>query len=306
MQSVKTSVVCFGETLWDILPTGAFAGGAPMNVAYHLKKLGADPILISKTGMDHYGEKLVGILSNNGVPTECIQVGSEHPTGLVYAKPNEQNDVVYDIVAPSAWDFIEWNKNVAGLVEKADYFIYGSLASRNAVSRNTLYQLLEIAKTKVLDINLRAPHIHRTGIEHLLKKADILKMNLAELELVANWFGRFENADDNIKSLQELFSIETVIVTMGSDGALISNQGSFHRHYGYTVKVADTIGSGDSFLAGFIHKTIAGASIQDATAFASALGSLIATYAGGCPRYHISEITKLLNSHQRNEITYQN
>jgi len=36
-------VVCFGETLWDILPTGKQAGGAPMNVAYHLQKLGKSP-----------------------------------------------------------------------------------------------------------------------------------------------------------------------------------------------------------------------------------------------------------------------
>jgi len=34
------NIICIGEILWDMLPTGAKAGGAPMNVALHLKKLG--------------------------------------------------------------------------------------------------------------------------------------------------------------------------------------------------------------------------------------------------------------------------
>ena len=100
-------VVCFGEVLWDILPTGATPGGAPMNVAYHLKKLGASPVLITKVGLDDYGKKLINILSESNLTTEFFQVDYDQPTGLVYATPNEHNEVVYDIVFPSAWDFIE-------------------------------------------------------------------------------------------------------------------------------------------------------------------------------------------------------
>ncbi|MDB5205493.1 MAG: hypothetical protein JWR72_568, partial [Flavisolibacter sp.] len=55
-------VVCFGEVLWDILPSGPLPGGAPMNVAYHLKKLGINPALITKVGRDDYGRKLTAIL----------------------------------------------------------------------------------------------------------------------------------------------------------------------------------------------------------------------------------------------------
>ncbi len=45
-------VVCFGETLWDVLPDGKQPGGAPMNVAYHLGKLGKNPAVISRVGKD--------------------------------------------------------------------------------------------------------------------------------------------------------------------------------------------------------------------------------------------------------------
>jgi len=225
--SSQHQVVCFGEVLWDILPTGALPGGAPMNVAYHLKKLGTNPALITKIGLDHYGEKLVNMLSESGVTTEYFQVDYVHPTGLVYADVNDHQEVVYDIVYPSAWDFIQWNDELTGLLNQADYFVYGSLASRNKESRDTLYQLLEVAKKKLQDINLRQPHFNRSNTEYLLEKADILKMNEAELELVTGWFSQFESIEDRIKLIQDRFQLETIIVTMGGDGAIVNDKEAF-------------------------------------------------------------------------------
>ena len=289
-------VVCFGEVLWDILPSGALPGGAPMNVAYHLKKLGTDPALITKIGIDSYGEKLIKILDESGVTTEFFYVDYENPTGLVYANINDHNEVVYDISYPSAWDFIELKDEITDLVTQADFFVYGSLTSRNKVSRNTLNQLLEIAKTKVLDINLRPPHYHRSSVEYLLQKADILKMNIAELELITGWYSRFKNTEDRMKLMLDNFSMETIIVTMGGDGALINHKGAIYRHAGFKVEVADTIGSGDAFLAGFLHQILNGATVENALTFASGTGAFIATQAGACPQYEISQITTLINS----------
>lgn len=296
MEPSQHPVVCFGEVLWDILPSGPLPGGAPMNVAYHLKKLGTTPALITKIGLDNYGEKLVNILAESGVSTEFFYVDYEHPTGLVYANLNDHHEVVYDIVFPSAWDFIEWKDELTSVVKDATYFVYGSLTCRNKVSADTLSQLLEVAKTKVLDINLRPPHYHRTSVEHLLKNADILKMNIAELELITGWFSNFQTTEDRIKLMQDEFKIETLIVTMGGDGAMVNHKGKVHRHSGYKVQVADTIGSGDSFLAGFLHQLLNGSSVDDALQFASGIGAFIATQSGACPKYERSQITTLINS----------
>lgn len=293
--SPQHQVVCFGEVLWDILPSGALPGGAPMNVAYHLKKLGSHPALITKIGTDDYGKKLVNILSDAGVTTEYFQVDYKRPTGLVYANVNNHQEVVYDIVYPSAWDFIELQDEHPALLEEAAFFVYGSLTSRNKESRDTLYQLLDSANTKVLDINLRPPHFNRAHIECLLQKATILKMNEAELELITGWFNHFQSIEDRIKLVQDRFSIETLIVTLGGDGAIVNDNGSFHRHSGFKVEVADTIGSGDSFLAGFIHQLLGGSSAEDALAFASAIGAFIATKAGACPQYDLWQIIELIN-----------
>ncbi len=289
-------VVCFGEVLWDILPAGALPGGAPLNVAYHLKKLGAEPAMITKIGLDDYGKQLVNLLEQKGINTEFFQVDYEHTTGLVYAKPNEHHEMVYDIVNPVAWDFIQWHDEFLDLVKKAEFFVFGSLTSRNKTSRNTLYKLLEIAKTKVLDINLRAPNYRRSSVEFLLTEADILKVNIAELELITGWFSHFNSTEERMKKLQDQFKIDTLIVTMGGDGAMVSDKGVIYRHGGYKVQVADTVGSGDAFLAGFLSKSLKGHSTQEALEFASSIGAFIATKSGACPDYRLEEIDELIAS----------
>jgi fructokinase len=290
------NVACFGEVLWDLLPDKSLPGGAPMNVAYHLKKLGSNPALITRVGLDDYGKKLVNMLSDSGLTTDFLQMDYDHPTGLVYANPNEHNEVVYDIVFPSAWDFIAWDSAFIDLVAQAEFFVYGSLTSRSKVSRETLYRSLDVAKIKVLDINLRPPHYNLSSVEYLLRKADILKVNKAELELITGWFSQFETMEDRIAILQERFNIKTIIVTMGANGSLVNNNGTVHRHPGFQVQVADTIGSGDAYLAGFLLQQLGGYSISQSLVFASALGALTASYSGGCPNYELSEIDAFMNN----------
>jgi fructokinase len=292
--SLHHDVVCFGEILWDVLPDQMLPGGAPMNVAYHLKKLGINPALITRVGKDGYGDKLVDLLTQSGISTDYVQLDETYLTGLVYAKPNEYNEVTYDIVYPSAWDFIQCRQDCSDLLAQARYFVFGSLTSRSEASRNTLYSLLDCAATKVLDINLRPPHFSRERIEYLLGKTDILKMNSSELELVSGWFSQFKKSEDRMRLLQDRFNIQTVIVTMGGDGAMLLDKGDLCLHKGHRVQVADTIGSGDAFLAGYLSQLIKEVPGEQALTFAGNLGALIATYPGACPDYDPSEITNLV------------
>jgi fructokinase len=142
-------VVCFGEVLWDILPTGAIPGGAPMNVAYHLYKLNKNPALITRIGSDSQGLKLKNIFSEYGLCTDYFQVDMKNETGKVFAKLKDDNEVEYDIVRPSAWDYIGYKEDIEELVKNSEYFVYGSLAARNKESKATLFSLLEVAPIKV-------------------------------------------------------------------------------------------------------------------------------------------------------------
>ncbi len=289
------TVVCFGEVLWDILPSGSVPGGAPMNVAYHLHKQRENSAVITSVGNDEGGNELIRIFSEYCVCTDFFQVDNEHETGKVYAKPNEHNEVVYDIVKPVAWDFINWEDRHQALVANAQYFVFGSLAARNLESKTTLLKLLDCANTKVLDINLRAPHFNRRIVEELLSKTDFLKLNIAELELITGWFSRYTSIEDRIRSITERFNIRDVVVTMGGDGAILIYNGKEYTHHGYKVEVVDTVGSGDAFLAGLIAKLLDKVEPVSALEFASGLGAFIATQKGACPNYDVYEIQKLIN-----------
>ncbi len=170
-------------------------------------------------------------------------------------------------------------------MEQTKYFIFGSLASRNDVSKNTLLQLLDAANTKVFDINLRPPHFKKDTIETLLQRADILKLNEHEVKLVAGWFNKYSNIEDQVKNIWGLFEIETILVTEGEKGALLFDQGVFYKHGGYKVKVEDTIGSGDAFLAAYLFELDNNKSADESLRFANALGAFIASQRGACPEY---------------------
>ena len=291
------AVVCYGEVLWDLLPSGEKPGGAPMNVSYHVGRLGSSASLITRVGRDELGSRLLGVLGDLQVDTSFVQIDENVPTGIVHANPNASGEVEYDIVAPAAWDYIERTDEVAALVSSAEYFVCGSLVNRDQKSRSTLFDLISSAKNVVLDINLRPPHYNKEIVRQLLEKADVLKMNIAELELITGWFSDYQAVAERMKFVQDKFDIRSVIVTMGGDGAVINYKGEFLRHSGYLVTVEDTVGSGDSFLAAMLYKELSGASPQEALTFASALGALVASKAGGCPAYEKSEIVSII-AHQ--------
>ncbi len=286
--------VCFGEVLFDVLPHEVKAGGSPMNVAYHLTTLGQPATLISRMGTDARGQELRTILLQKGLHLDNVQADDVHPTGIVLATPDAAGDMRYEIKENAAWDFITLKPQHEALVSNAGYFIFGSLATRSKVSRNTLFNLLEIPVTRVFDVNLRAPFIDRGRLEYLFSKADILKMNDEELDVVTGWYVHFKAVEDKIRFLQNRFQVPTIIVTRGAAGAVVNNNGMFYYHPGYQVKVADTIGSGDSFVAGYLTCMSNRQPVEQALQFACGLGAFVATQTGGCPSYKVDQVQDII------------
>ncbi|RYY60482.1 MAG: carbohydrate kinase [Chitinophagaceae bacterium] len=284
------TIVCFGEILWDLLPTGALPGGAPMNVAYHLHTLGLNPQLITRLGSDERGDELMSILHGLQVDTSHVQVDLAIPTGVVNATPDANGDMKYEFADLAAWDHITVIPSLLKLVEESAYFIYGSLVARREDSRAALIELLGHAKEKILDINLRAPHYTRDTLETLMEQADLLKMNEEELELISSWYGQAGDMQGQVNLVREKFGIRSVLVTRGANGAMVCYKDEWASHSGFKVQVADTVGSGDSFLAGFLYSVINGKGVQDALAFACQLGSFVATKKGAWPEYTMSSL----------------
>lgn len=288
-------VLCFGEVLWDMLPTGPLPGGALLNVAIHLKKQGKVPVLVSAIGDDEEGKKLVDYLQESEVYTRLIQIDKTLPTSKVLVYLDENKNASYEICEPVAWDNILMNKEVEQAADSADLVVFGSLASRNLTTRSTLYKLLQKTRgTLLLDVNLRPPFSQKT-VEELLYKADFAKLNDDELKEISTWNSFAGTERELVSHLSQFYNCPTVCVTRGEKGALLFIDGLFYEHPGFKVKVADTIGAGDSFLAGLIVSLSKKWSPEKALEWACAIGAFVASQKGAVPDYSGKDIEALIN-----------
>ena len=181
-------IYCFGELLWDMLPSGKQPGGAPMNVAYHLNRLGLEAKPITAVGKDDLGKELIEFLKSKNISTDYVLENAQ-PTGQVLVSLNEKNEASYTIQAPAAWDFIELPKESLSEITGTEFIlIFGSLACRNSINRETLNRLASKAALKVCDINLRSPFYNKDLVHHLFSITDWIKINHEELMLITSWY----------------------------------------------------------------------------------------------------------------------
>lgn len=290
MDEPKSKIVCFGEILWDLLPTGNVAGGAPMNVAYHANQLGTTAQMVSKIGKDELGKELLGFLNKKGVDTSLVQSDGTYPTGTVDVTLDSMGSPSYEIMAPVAWDYINANTTNKAAVQNADAFVFGSLAARNLRTRDTLFELLELTKLKVFDVNLRSPFYSKPLVIKFLQHADIVKMNDEELEVIGNWLDINETEQNTALQVKKHFGLQQLLVTRGAKGAWLFNKDEMINSKGIEIQVQDTIGSGDSFLAAYLSKYLLGELPEKCLQFASATGAYVATQSGGTPGFTEDQI----------------
>ena len=135
----KPIVISLGEILWDMLPTGKRAGGAPVNFAYHASQNGAESFAISAVGNDELGNELLADAHKAGINT--LVQANEYPTGTVdVALTNGIPE--YTIVENVAWDHIKLTDELIEAVSKADAVCFGTLGLRSPESHDTIVELL--------------------------------------------------------------------------------------------------------------------------------------------------------------------
>jgi fructokinase len=295
--------VCFGEVLWDVFPSHKKIGGAPLNVALRMNSLGIATTIISRIGKDEDGNDILSFLKDQNVSSHSIQVGEEYKTGVVNVMINEKGNASYDILYPSSWDKITLTNEMIEKVSASDVFIFGSLICRDEISRSTLYGLLDKAKYKVFDANLRAPYYTMEVLNELMLKADFVKLNDEELwEISKKLESPYNSFEQNIKFIAEKTNTKQVCVTKGAFGAVLYHNDKFYYNSGYFIKVVDTVGAGDSFLATLTARLLKGKSPQKSLNYACAIGALVAGQEGANPKISekvISDYMKVDKKHKK-------
>ena len=292
------TIICFGEVLWDVLPAGRKLGGAPLNVSLRAQSFGNEAAMISSIGRDSIGEELSEAMKAHGGSLEHIQECEGYPTSEVLVELDEHGTASYEIRMPCAWDYISLLERDITAVSASDAFIYGSLVARSNTSRETLFTLLDHAGYKVFDVNLRPPHYTPERIISLMKPADFVKFNDEELYEICSYLEfNDQSLEASIRFMSEQTGTDQICVTLGKDGAVLFYEDTFYYNQGYQVKVADTVGAGDSFLASIISQLLNGSPPQEAIDFACAVGSIVASKSGANPLVSASEITDMIGPH---------
>jgi fructokinase len=292
---MSKKIVCYGEVLFDVFPTHKKIGGAPLNVGLRMASLGMDTQIISRIGQDEIGKELLDFVVENGVSTDYIQVDKTFATGEVLVKLNDKGSASYTINYPVAWDKIEANPEAKNAVANADALVFGSLVCRDTSSHQSLLALLNSAKYKIFDVNLRAPFYTKELLSDLMNKADFIKFNDDELYEISEFLGSpFHSLEQNIQFIAEKTNTQHICVTKGSHGAILFYNNQLFYNSGYKITVADTVGAGDSFLAGLLTKLLTGVAPQEAINFACALGALVAQEEGANPKISAEAIANFM------------
>ena len=287
-------ICCFGEILWDLFPEGKKLGGAPFNVASSLKDLGAEVYFISCVGKDTLGDEILSHLQLRKIPDDYIQVDSVHPTGKVMISLDENGSAQYKIENDAAWDFIKTTNAALELIGKSDAFVFGSLIARG-FSRQTLSEFLKVWKYNVFDLNLRPPFYDDKLLIDLMSKAQLLKFNDEELYLVARILNSpFNSMDQHVEFIADATGASCICITKGMFGAVLYQNGEWFYNSGYKIKVKDTVGAGDSFLATLIYGIVNNNELQTTLNRACAMGALVAASPGANPNISESELNRFM------------
>ena len=279
----QAEVLCVGEVLWDALPEGLFLGGAPFNVACHLRAAGVPVSMVSRVGSDQLGDEVLRRATRYGVGVDLLQVDEELPTGFVRVQVDEAGNAGYDILAPSAWDAIATTEPLLARAGEARAIVFGTLAQRNETSRKTIQRLWDVESVMVFDVNLRPPFEDQAIVKRSLQRADVVKLSEHELERIAGWFDLRGTPREIMIALAETFDCSVVCVTRGNKGAALLHNGAFTEHPGFEVEVRDTVGAGDAFLAVLLAGLLNGATDEALLKHANLVGAYVVTQFGAVP-----------------------
>lgn len=279
-------VVGIGEILWDMLPAGKQLGGAVTNFAYHAQAQGAEGIIASCIGDDALGREIVERLASLRMSTAFLAVDDARPTGTVGVSLDDRGVPTFTIHTGVAWDFIPAADALLQLARRADVVCFGSLAQRSPVSRATIQSFLAATRPdclRVFDINLRQSYFSREVIDASLSSAGVLKLNDAELPVVSELLGLPGDEPAAIRELIARYSLQLVALTRGDAGSRLYTRHERHDHPGYRVKVADSVGAGDSFTAALAMGLLRGNGLPLIHDHANRLASYVCTQPGATP-----------------------
>jgi fructokinase len=296
---MEMRVASIGEILWDVIGGNEFLGGAPFNLCAHLARLGHKAMIVSAVGNDNRGERALAKAAELGIDTRFAKRTDDAPTGISRVVLDTEGSATHEIVRPAAYDFVSLTEgqldDLAG--NRPAWICYGTLtqtAPRPRTVANQLFQRITTAK-RFYDVNLRPNCWSVELVSDLLADAHSVKLNEEEAEILADVFSLPKSFRQFCDEAARRFHLETLCITRGPDGCVLFSDGVFVESPGFSISVADTVGSGDAFSAALLHGFHQGWHLPEIAEFANRVGALVASRSGAMPAWTEGEARELSN-----------
>ena len=222
-------------------------GGGGMNTAHTFKKQGFKVAYCGSVGSDIPGKEIIAEMEGMGIGTEFIQK-NEKPTNnsiILLTSDNERTVLAYRGASE------DLNKEEILWGDMSPSWFY--LAPLSGKLRELTEDIVDFAKKNKIKVAINLGNsqivLGKEKLEPILKKADVLLLNLEEASLLTG-----VDKKDEMGIMRELNSLHPGIntVTKGPEGVLVSEEDVLIEASSYKVKVVDKTGAGDAFGSGFI------------------------------------------------------
>jgi ribokinase len=255
-------------------------GGKGSNQGVAAQRLGAEVSMITKIGKDFFGEDVaLKSFRDEGMSTSLVFQDDSLATGTALIMVDENTSDNKIVVTLGACDNI-----TDAEIEKARAAIEGSSVFLTQLETNmeAIKLSVDIAHSKGVKIILNPAPAHEVP-EEILKKVDILTPNEVEASILSGV--QIKTIEDAKKAAHALMKkgVGSVIITLGSKGALVVSGGREKLIERLNVNVVDTTGAGDAYNGGLATALAEGMNIFDAAEFANAVGALSVTKIGTAP-----------------------
>lgn len=229
-----------------------YFGGSPANITMNIKRLGGNPIISASVGNDRLGEFLINNLKKNNINTDFINKVNNSTSMVLVTKSKE---TPLPIFYRSADYNLEYNEDIGSILKNSKIVHFSCWPISQKKSRKVIEKVIEEARKNNVLIGFD-PNYHEMiweeghdGIEYiknLIGKLDIIKPSEVDAERI---FGPDTPENHVDKFIQ--CGAKLVIMTLGKDGAIVSNGTETIKFKTLATEVVDTTGAGDAFWGGF-------------------------------------------------------
>jgi 2-dehydro-3-deoxygluconokinase len=295
-----------GDRLEDAPAFDVHVAGSEANVAFAAARVGLRSAWISALPSNPLGRRVVATLAAGGVDTSLVRWVEGGRLGLYFVEIGaapRPTSVVYDraasTMAVANAEAFDWNTAANTEFLCVSGITLALSSSSRELGRRAMQEVRRSGGVVALDVNYRqrlwAMEEAAAAVRAVSPLVDVL---ICTAEDARDLFGAAGTPEAMLAKLQDLLGIETVVLTLGADGAIASRNPLTVRRAGFVVETVDRVGAGDAFVAGLIWGLLE-SSLELGLERGLAMSALKMTVRGDLFRFDAGDVAALLDSNRR-------